>query len=450
MTASFIHISDIHFGQEHGGILVVHDDVKERIIADAAQLSIHYADGKITGVIVTGDIAYAGKTEEYKQAGEWLDKLTKAIGCETTAVQIVPGNHDIDRDAISTGCQYMLDQIGIHGESKLDEFLATEVDSEVLYNRFVSYRPFAEAYNCPLDRRGGIASDRKVAIADGRSLRFIGLNSALICAKKDEQGKLLLGARQHVLPKNHGEELIVLSHHPLSWLQDTDQARRYIRARARVFVTGHEHKPSLSIENIKPGCDLMTLAAGAAVPPSEHDGYTYSYNLLLFDWDSESDGLRVTIVPRIWSSDEMDFVADEDKLGGKEPTFLLGCPNFSSKRSTTGTSACNEGSSTKPKDTDESYSMELKPGEQSNEFDGTMDQLFPLILLKFFRDLTSAQRIALLVEMSALPTGWNEPLTHTVERDVINKLAREGKTKELGAAIDRMITTQKTSVQDDK
>jgi len=104
----------------------------------------------------------------------------------------------------------------------------------------------------------------------------------LICSKrKDEEGKLILGAAQRVLPFESGVELVVLCHHPLSCLQDSVDARKFVRYRARVFITGHEHDPSLKIENIEEGCDLLMLASGATVPPKVENGYTYTYNLPL-------------------------------------------------------------------------------------------------------------------------------------------------------------------------
>ena len=36
MSAGFIHLSDIHFGQENGGTVRIHNDVKERLIEDVA------------------------------------------------------------------------------------------------------------------------------------------------------------------------------------------------------------------------------------------------------------------------------------------------------------------------------------------------------------------------------------------------------------------------------
>jgi hypothetical protein len=83
------------------------------------------------------------------------------------------------------------------------------------------------------------------------------LNSALICAHKDDKGKLILGKRQQILPVEDGEEIVVLVHHPLGWFQDSAKARQYLRSRARVFISGHEHFPNLEIDHVEDGCDLM-------------------------------------------------------------------------------------------------------------------------------------------------------------------------------------------------
>lgn len=435
MPITFIHLSDIHFGQEKGSELVIHDDVREHLIKDAADLVKNYAE-HATGVIVTGDIAYAGTRDEYLRAAEWLDRLAAAIGCKKTDVQVVPGNHDIDRKSISSGCRLMLDQIIADGEAKLDAFLENELDREVLYGRFAAYRPFAEGYDCPLDTNGGHASDRSLELAPGRKLRFIGLNSALICSAKDQQGRLLLGARQHVLPRNAGEELVVLSHHPLHWLQDSDAARRYIHSRARVFVSGHEHNPSLQIEKIKDGCDLLVLAAGATVPPQATTGFTYTYNLIVFDWDPDSDGLKVTTVPRAWSDEDTNFDTDSSQLSGRELMVVLGCPNFR-----------DGGKVERPE-------LGLAPGpsiqmmEESLHVTNTplevhhgrevMDGSFPLLLLRFFRDLSPPQRIAVLVKLRALPEDWRDPLTHAIERRVVDSLARSGRLAELESAVNEI------------
>jgi len=393
MPLSFVHLSDIHFGQEKGGDLVIHDDVKDCLIDDAVEQIAQHANGETSGITVSGDVAYGGKSEEYKKAGEWLDKLAATLGCPKTAVQIVPGNHDIDRDGISSGCKLMLDEILNEGEQKLDRYLEAEVDRESLYGRFRYYRPFAEGYNCPLDPHGRFVSDRTFNLAPGRKLRFIGLNSALICTAKDLEGRLLLGARQRVLPRvSPGEELVVLCHHPLHWLMDSADARAYVRKRARVFVSGHEHKPDLQLETISDGCDLMMLASGATVPPKADDTYRYTYNVIIFD--IKDDALAVTIIPRVWNDVEKEFELDKDMLKGRGQTFVLGCPNFvraSGKKSAA--PAVNIKADDDVADPVPAASDTVSVGVE------TVAANFPEVLLRFFRDLTPMERLTVLIKM---------------------------------------------------
>ena len=57
MAAVFVHLSDIHFGQEKdGGLLFINDDAKRRLLEDAAA-EISKTGMSASGVIVTGDIA---------------------------------------------------------------------------------------------------------------------------------------------------------------------------------------------------------------------------------------------------------------------------------------------------------------------------------------------------------------------------------------------------------
>lgn len=434
MPFAFVHLSDIHFGQDRGGSEVfTYDDVKDRLIEDA-RAEIAKLGGRAAGLLITGDIAYAGKRHEYDNAADWLDKLAQAIGCEKTDVQVVPGNHDIDWDHISSGCQMMIDAIIKEGEPRLSAFLKQSVDREVLYNRFAAYRPFAEGYNCTLATQGGFFARKTLELAPGRLLRFVGLNTAMVCSKADVEGTLLLGTQQHVLPRADGEELVVLAHHPMSWLQDAEDAMRYVRSRARVFISGHEHNPSLKIEKVADGSDLMSLAAGATVPPIGEEAYTYTYNILVFDWDRARDGLRVEVLPRAWSWDTTAFESDEARLAGAGRSNVLDCPNFrkAAKPTTASTADARVVADAEP-------TVGVVTDHQP---DSAMTPNVELLLLRFFRDLSPAERIAILVKLQALDEGWDEPLTHGLERNIFDDLVATEQLKDLELAIDELQTTK--------
>lgn len=436
MAAVFIHLSDIHFGQEKdGGLVIINDDAKERLLDDAAT-EIAKLGMSATGVIVTGDIAYAAKYEEYAKAGEWLDRLTERVGCSRLNIQMVPGNHDIDRNAITPVAKFHLDAIREHGDKILDMLLDEEAQREVLYERFAAYRDFSGGYGCDLDVGGVYSADVAVAVAPGRTVRFVRLNSALICSRKDDEGKLILGARQRVFEAIDGEEMVVLVHHPLNWLQDSEEAARYFKSRARVIISGHEHFPSLDIKSVEEGCDLLMLAAGATAPDDIDEKYTYKYNILTFEWDEVADALVVTINPRTWNFEMKRFERDAVFLEGKSERNVLKSPYF--RRAPRPVAPVQAIADEPP---------QVQPVANrvtgSKEVDLSMSDDIRLVRLRFFRDLSENRRRRILVDLEAIPRDLTDRLDHTIEQRFFTKLVAQGRAGELSAAIDAAILEQK-------
>ena len=435
MALTYMHLSDIHFGQETGSEVYVHDDVKECLIADVAALKVAAGIERMDGVIVTGDVAFSGKKSEYDSAAQWLDRLTQVIGCEKTDVLVVPGNHDIDRDRITPLAKLMLGRIVEGGTDDLECFLADPRATELLYDKFHDYRAFAEGYGCPLASDGGVAVTRQVEIAPGRVLRFVGLNSALLCTGRDgDEGKLLIGGRQHVLPRREGHELVVLCHHPLESLQDRELVARYIRSRARVHIYGHVHQPSAAFETPIEEADLLTMSAGAVVPPDTEDGYQYTYNVLSFEWDASTEGLRVQIVPRAWNEEATRFDADTDHFGADPLQHNLRCPNFKNQVVAASVHSASRDCRTE--------AMQATPAEPLSDAAGgnAMGSSSDLLRLHFFRDLSAEQRVHVLIEVGLLPDDWTIGLTHTVERRLFDKALSSGLEDKLASAVGALRT----------
>ena len=72
------------------------------------------------------------------------------------------------------------------------------------------------------------------------------------------------------------------------------------------------------------------------------------------------------------------------------------------------------------------------------------DDGFALELLRFFRDLTGAQRLAVLIKVGALPTDWSEPLNHSAERRALDLMRTSGRTNQLKDIIDSVTVVPKT------
>lgn len=433
MSVAYVHLSDIHFGQERGSRIFIHDDVKEQLIDDVRKVAATLPTGRAAGIIVTGDIAFAGKKEEYAAAAHWLDRVASAVGCPIFQIQVVPGNHDIDRDEISGSMRLMFNAIAEGGSEELEKFLKNDRDREIIYDRFKAYRGFSEAYDCPFDTTGGYATNRRVELAEGRHIRFVRINSALLCSGKEKELDLLLGARQFVIPRVPGEEVVVLVHHPLNWYRDNEEAKQYVQSRVRVFISGHEHNPTVNVEEVEIGCDLMLLAAGATVPPKSDKTYTYTYNVIEFEWDTTSDALAVTMHPRAWNHKFTRFEADDKRLGGKQPKFVLASPQFRAA----GPPPMPVAPEPVKAATAEEPMVEVVLAAEAAGDKGVAQMVdgFQMVLLRFFRELTEGERLKILVELGAISGSTTERLTQTVERRLLELLVKRGRITEVSAMI---------------
>ncbi|CNB70181.1 Calcineurin-like phosphoesterase superfamily domain [Yersinia intermedia] len=450
MPAVFVHVSDIHFGQEKGHRVHIHADVKQQLIADAKDVVSKIAGGVANGILVTGDIAQSGTWAEYEAAGEWLDKLAASIGVEIHCVQMVPGNHDLDRSKLSFAGQKILDHIRTGGTEEYEEILKNPVDRATLFSRFEDYGRFSFGYNCPLNDEGAYASEMKVNLAPGRALRFIRLNSSLLChgKERDEHPELMIGAKQFTIPREDGVENIILVHHPLSWYKDQEEVRDYIRSRARVFISGHEHDPKVSIDSVEAGCEVMMLAAGATVPFHSDEIYTFTYNIIEFDWDEEIDGLSVTMHPRAWNPQRTCFESDDKRLGGKDPKFRLMSPSFrKAPRPATITTA--HPISIRPVEEADVFStppIEIAAIESSGKETKPMppsEEGYETARLRFFRDLYEGERLRILVELGALSENFDERMTQGLERRLFDILVKDGKLDGIEKMIDQLIGERK-------
>lgn len=447
MSAIFVHVSDIHFGQERDHVVHIHDDVKRELVADATAVVAALPASEVKGILVTGDVAYSGKAEQYEAAGEWLDALAGGIGCPIHRVQMVPGNHDLDRDKLSIGGSHLLDYIRQGGPAEYEKVVSNDDDRATLFRRFEDYGRFCIGYNCGLDLEAKLATNMRVEVGPGRWIRFVRLNSSLLChgAEKHDPPELVIGERQFTIPRNAGEENVVLVHHPLNWCKDEADVRDYIRSRARVFISGHEHNPKVYIDEVENGCDVMMLAAGAAVPFKSNDIYTYTYNVIEFDWDATTDSLVVTMHPRAWNPKSKAFEADHKRLGGEEPCFTLGSPNFRK----VGARPPADAVGTVADETSSEAAVELVPADNPGTSGGEEAPMPPdaegyeLAMLRFFRDLYEGERLRILVELDALPVGSDERMNQGLELRLFDWLARAGKLPKAVAMIDRLINERK-------
>lgn len=441
-AAMFVHVSDIHFGQERDHTVHINDDVKAQLIADAAQVVASLPSKTAQGILVTGDIAHSGKKEQFDAAGQWLDALAEAIGCPKHRVQMVPGNHDLDRSKLSIGGKHLLDHIREGGAKEYEEVIRNPSDRATLLARFTDYDRFCVGYGCALDEEARFATNLRIELAPNRWIRFVRLNSSLLCTgdEGEDVPELMIGARQFSIPRHPGEENIVLAHHPLHWYKDAKDVQKYIESRARVFITGHEHNPRVTVNKCNDGGDVMMLAAGAAVPFVSNESYTYTYNIIGFDWDEAKDSLLVTIHPRAWNPENTRFEADNKRLAGDKQEFTLKSPNFQALADVdAGFGALHQNSDSSPMEpVAELVSAEVIEGFLAPS--PLAIEGYEITMLRFFRDLLESERLRILLDLRAIPLSSDERLTQGLERKLFDWLARQGKLPEVISIINKIIS----------
>ena len=459
MAHRFLHLSDIHFGQEKDGTLVKHDRVRDALIVDVKKLATER--GPASRILVTGDISYSGKMEEYKVATEWLEKLTKVCGCEETHVSPIPGNHDCDVKAIShqakmIQAKFRLSspeqvQADLHGINQDGE------DANPFLPKLQAYREFARGYDCDFESPSRPLWTRLFDLPGDIKLRFLGLTSVQVSDLTDKAGNIVLGNEQYAIAEEENVINVVMVHHPLNWFIDKVEAEQHLHNNARVIMVGHEH-----MLNIQKTVDAFTkkewlvIYAGATNPPEK--AYAYTYNWLEFSCE-ERNGQQHLIVeafPRVWVQQNVRFDADRARLGasGESVKIEIACPHLHPVAEAELQNAVETGRSggatapgkEDPLETSSSTSLtaQSSAGRQGGSTMSNDSGGFDRLRYLFWRYLDWRQRLQVLVEVDALPKTSDRPVPQTLERVALDTAAKnETKLHELWEAVMRLIPAEK-------
>lgn len=445
-----LHLSDIHFGQEKGEAVEINKDARDQVVVKVRAIAKARAaagQAKIGSIIVTGDIAFSGQKSQFDEAVLWLNELSDAAGSDRLSVQVVPGNHDVDRGKSHMLTGLMRDLLA-KGRVLLDKVLGSPADCTALYDRFNAYQEFANGYNCPLNTSGGNAGMKNHTFADGKVLNLLGLNSALLCngEENDKTPQLLLGARQRIIKEDPEAEYAILVHHPMRWLEDGDDTWNYIDNRARILMCGHEHNSNVQMRPTKSGREVLVIDAGATVPDEINEKYTYTFNVIEMDLSADGKGLDVTVDTYTWLQEGLCFEQDTSThVNGKPKIWNLPCPKFAdadgvapapSPAAPAATSAEASEDQTADAEADDSEApvqaidVAAVPPAEVKEV-----RSFAQAQNDFFHGLSVQQRMAALVSLNALPPESDTTFSQNQMLRQLNRLHKAGRLEELTAAI---------------
>lgn len=329
---TFIHLSDIHFilGFSSESPFDIDKPVRDAILQDAKYLRTKL--GPVSGVLLTGDIAYAGKGGEYKTALDWLGQLTEILNCEKEYLWCVPGNHDVDRSVLkeNTAISAVQDRLraAADREVQLRKDLEVANTGRLLFSPLKAYsEEFATRLGC-LSHPGQPWWTDDLVLNDGSILRLRGLNSVLISGPDDNDTdkKLVLGAIQTDYGKETGVEYMTLCHHPMDWLLDKDRVEEALLAYSRIQLFGHKH-----VQKATKMEETLWLVAGAVHPERSKPDWLPRYNYLSVEVQGVGADryMSVDVYARVWSQSERQFTREQGSYKEEFKNYRLKLPEWS-------------------------------------------------------------------------------------------------------------------------
>ncbi|MBB3452561.1 putative phosphodiesterase [Rhizobium sp. BK313] len=262
-------------------------------------------DRKIDVILISGDIAFAGKEEEYDFALRWIrDSLCPASGCEPEDVIVIPGNHDVDRkvgnSALYAGARELLrDRPLDKANDAITKYMDDGESSKALFSRIENYNRFAARFLCEVGKFDKVSGKmpfvrRDFELNDKSTLRVWGFNSVLVCDEHDKPEKMFVDPSAAQIERGGPNVAhLVMCHHPFNWLRNAQPFQDRVEKIAKVHLFGHEHTL-----RVNPSVNFTRIKAGALQPDRDEPNWKPGYNII--DIDVQGTDAKRELRIEIW------------------------------------------------------------------------------------------------------------------------------------------------------
>lgn len=236
MTLIVLHLSDIH-------IKTKNDPVLSRARDIAACVYSSLPDASSVFIVVSGDIAFSGKAEQYALAHTMFKAIAADIRREKhipIRFVVCPGNHDCDFELSNNLRELALEAIAQKGSSVIDK--------SVIETCCAVQAPFF-AFAKELDENYASANGDPLwhtfrFDVGGKDVAFDVINVAWMSRVIEEKGTIGFPYERYIKESQDKPELrIGVLHHPFNWLSQHvyHPFRKALRSREHAIFTGHEH-----------------------------------------------------------------------------------------------------------------------------------------------------------------------------------------------------------------
>lgn len=225
-------------------------------------------------IVITGDLAFSGKAGEYALARNWLTQELWRVLTQDPArplpqdrLLLVPGNHDVDRDAVDFTAEAVHDRLlGGNDQSQIAKVLADKSQRKLLLKRHAPYLKFCKEW---LGKTQPLPWWQRTFDIRGQSLHVAGLDSAWMACGDQDRGRLLLGRyqiNQTALTKDAegAHWRLALLHHPWDYLAEfeTQEVRQQLYLHRDLVLRGHLHEGEVALVRSPRSAALLPGARG--------------------------------------------------------------------------------------------------------------------------------------------------------------------------------------------
>jgi predicted MPP superfamily phosphohydrolase len=285
----FLHISDLHFNPKDDGRAT--RDLREKFSKYVKEKGIT----DVNEVFFTGDFRHAGnqchqpEDEVAKNAVEFLREIASCVGVENDRnIHIVPGNHDLSREADTQTNNSILSAIYEKYEKNDGRFEGCVNENvpalDYLRSRFSFFEKCATLLNNRIWTDFGNGMLHRIdSSPDLDSYSILCLNTAIASGHDDFRYKLLIGTDDFdkIMRKANGRLLIVLAHNPLSHLEADEQntIKNIIRDRETpvLWLSGDVHESrydnTYNIACVTTGCMIQQNGTEASFVVGDFEKY---------------------------------------------------------------------------------------------------------------------------------------------------------------------------------
>ena len=287
----WLHLSDFHVGKDGYG--------QQQLF----RYILNHVDDKQTPdfVFITGDVANRGQAAEYNTFQKTFLTPLQAIVGPDCRLFLVPGNHDVDREAIEAVSRQTI-------VNNIQDYFEPTANGLAKRKKFIlgGIQTFCQS----LPNSAWLSSDAGYAAwggdFNGVTVGVLCLNTAWLSQDDTDKARLTPGksmVEAGLQALGTCQVKLVLGHHPLDWLLPGEQApiKALFREYHVIYLHGHLHNSSVEREP-----DFLTLQAGAAFQAREEDQWV---NRFLWGAINPAER-RVELEPYTWSSEHQTWVVD--------------------------------------------------------------------------------------------------------------------------------------------